>query len=458
MERRAFIRKTATAAAGAFMVPTIVPSFVFGKNAPSNKINVGQIGRGRYGGVDMINVMGFFDKTRVIAAADVDRRRLEHAGEQISTFYKEKTGRSDYVDVKLYDDYKELIANKEIDAVIISTPDHWHAQPAIEAALARKDIYIQKPLSLTVEEGRQVSDIVQRQGVVLQVGTQQRSMEQFRVAAELVRNGRIGKLHTVKVGLPVDPSGPVVEEMPVPGHLNYDMWLGSTPYVPYHEMRVHPEEGYGRPGWLRIRSYSPGMISGWGSHHFDSAAWGMNTEFTGPKTIEAIAEFPHEGVWDVHGAYLVKAEYDDGLTLYSSGAYPNGIRYEGSEGWIFVSRGDYQATDTDPDTGPGSDAPLQASDPAILRSVTQPNELHLERSGNHYLNWLEAVEQRKQPIVPAEIGHRTNTIALISEVAMNVPGKLEWNPRAERFVNNDLANTMLGRPQRYPYGTKYIQY
>ena len=201
----------------------------------------------------------------------------------IENFYTQKTGKTGYIDVKVYEDYRMLLQNPKIDAVIISTPDHWHAQPAIEAALAGKDIYLQKPTSLTIREGRLLSDVVKRQKVILQVGTQQRSMPQFRIAAELVRNGRIGKLETVKIGLPGDPSGPDAPEMPVPKNLNYDMWLGSTPQVYYTEMRVHPQNSLtDRPGWLRCEQFGAGMITGWGQHHFDSAAWGMDTELTGP--------------------------------------------------------------------------------------------------------------------------------------------------------------------------------
>ena len=185
--------------------------------------------------------------------------------------------------------------DKDIDAVLISTPDHWHAQPAMEAAIAGKDIYLQKPTSLTVKEGRQLVNAVQKNKVILQVGTQQRAMPQFRIAAELVRNGRIGNLHTVKIGLPGDPSGPEALTMPIPKNLNFDMWLGSTPEVPYTEIGVHPQEGYGRPGWLRHENYGAGMITGWGQHHYDSAAWGMNTELVGPISVQAIADFPKSG-------------------------------------------------------------------------------------------------------------------------------------------------------------------
>ena len=247
----------------------------------------------------------------------------------VEDYYNKKTGSSQAVDVTMYADYKEMLADKDIDAVVISTPDHWHSQPALEAALAGKDIYLQKPTSLTITEGRLLSDVAHKQGVIVQLGTQQRSSPQFRIAAELVRNGRIGKVHTVKVGLPGDPSGPDAAEMAVPKSLNFDMWLGSTPEVPYTEIGVHPQKGYSRPGWLRLENYGAGMITGWGQHHYDSAAWGMDTEFTGPISVEAVAQFPKAGLWNVHGDFMVKHEYENGITVYTSGGFTNGIRYEG---------------------------------------------------------------------------------------------------------------------------------
>jgi predicted dehydrogenase len=341
--------------------------------------------------------------------------------------------------------------------VIISTPDHQHSELAIRAALAKKDIYLQKPNSLTVEEGRLLSDIVRRQKVVMQIGTQQRSSPQFRIAAELVRNGRIGRLHTVKIGLPGDPSGPEAPEMPIPPNLNYDMWLGSTPEVYYTEIRVHPQNNYGRPGWLRCEQFGSGMITGWGQHHFESAAWGMDTEYTGPISVEAVAEFPKSGLWDVHGDFMVKAEYENGITMYTSGGYPNGIRYEGTEGWIFVSRGNYVASSSDPVAQEQNAKALDASDPKILTSEIGENEIHLYRSDNQHGNWLDCIRSREEPISPVEIGHRACTICLISHIAMKIPGKLEWDPRYEKFKNSDYANSMLRRPQRYPYGTDYIK-
>jgi myo-inositol 2-dehydrogenase/D-chiro-inositol 1-dehydrogenase len=437
--------------------PIIVPANVIGKNPPSDKINIGWIGCGRQGTGDVMSTMGF-DSAIFMAVADVDSKRAEIGKKTILDGYKRKTGSDNYVDVKIYSDYKELLQNKSIDAVMITTPDHWHSQPAIEAALAGKDIYLEKPTSLTIKEGRLLSDVVRRKKVILQVGTQQRSSTQFRVAAELVRNGRIGKLETVKIGLPGDPSGPAAPEMPVPKNLNYDMWLGSTPLVYYTEIRVHPQNSiFDRPGWLRCEQFGAGMITGWGQHHFDSAAWGMDTELTGPVSIEAVAQFPKSGLWDVHGDFMSKAEYKNGITMLTSGGYPNGVRYEGTEGWIFVTRGDYRATASDPIPQGQSNPPLTASDPKILASVIGPNEIHLYVSGSQHGNWLDCIKSRKEPISPVEIGHRACTVCLVTHIAMKLGRKLSWNPEKEEFINDAEANSMLSRPQRAPYGTDYIK-
>ena len=302
-----------------------------------------------------------------------------------------------------------------------------------------------------------LSDIVTREGVILQMGTQQRSMPQFRVAAELVRNGRIGDIHTVKIGLPGDPSGPEVEEMPVPENLNYDMWLGTTPEAYYTELRVHPQKGYGRPGWLRCEQFGAGMITGWGQHHFDSAAWGLDTEYTGPVSVESVTEFPVSGLWDVHKDFLIKARYENGITLYITNGYTNGIRYEGTDGWIFVSRGNYSATASDPESKESSRKALDASDPDILTSEIKENEIHLYRSEDHHKDWLDCIQSRKQPICTIEPGHRACTFSLISHISMRIPGILNWDPKNERFVNNDEANAKLSRPQRAPYGTNNIK-
>jgi myo-inositol 2-dehydrogenase/D-chiro-inositol 1-dehydrogenase len=437
--------------------PEIIPSTVIGKNPPSDKINIGQIGFGRIAMTHDLAETLKYDIARVVAVADFDSIRLGQGKKFIENYYTAKSGNAGYINVKTYDDYLELIADKSIDAVIISTPDHWHAQPAIEAALAGKDIYLQKPTSLTVSEGRLLSDVVKRKGVILQVGTQQRSMPQFRIAAELVRNGRIGELQTVKIGLPGDPSGPEAPEMPIPKNLNFKAWLGSTSEIYYTEIRVHPQNSItDRPGWLRCEQFGAGMITGWGQHHFDSAAWGMDTELTGPVSVEAVAQFPKTGLWDVHGDFMSKAEYRNGITMLASGGYPNGVRYEGTEGWIFVTRGAYTASPSDPVQKGENVKALDASDPGILTSRIKENEIHLYVSEEQHGNWLDCIKSRKEPISPVEKGHRACSVCLITHISMKLGRKVFWDAEKEMFINDSEANKMLSRSQRAPYGTNYI--
>jgi predicted dehydrogenase len=338
-----------------------------------------------------------------------------------------------------------------VDAVLVSTPDHWHALITLAAVRAGKDVYLQKPASLTIAEGRALADAVGRSGRIVQIGSQQRSSAQFRYAAELVRNGRIGRLQTVKIGLPGDPSGEVEREMPVPSNLDYDAWLGSTPAVYYTEKRVHPQADYGRPGWLRCEQFGAGMITGWGAHHFDSAHWAMDTELSGPVEVWGTAEFPASGLWDVHGPFRTEALYANGVHMIVSGEFPNGIRFEGSEGWIFVSRGDETVTASDPQSALKDTRALAASDPAIVTSVIGTREVHLETSADHHGNWLSCVRSRQRPIAPMEVGHRSCSACLLHHIAMKLKRRLRWDPARERFVGDDEANAMLSRPQRAPY-------
>lgn len=465
LNRRDFLKSTAKGAVLTSLAvvgfPTIVPASVFGKNAPSNKINIGQIGCGRIARSHDLAETFKYDQARIMAVADLDRNRLASGKELIEGWYDKKMGKKGYIDVKTYDNYQDLLANKDIDAVIISTPDHWHAQPAIEAALAGKHIYLQKPTSLTIEEGRMMSDAVRKSGVTFQLGSQQRSMNpwpQFKKACELVRNGRIGKLHTVHIGLPSDPAGGNTTEMPIPENLNYDMWLGSTPYVYYTLDRVHSQtDPYSRPGWLRCEQFGAGMITGWGVHHIDIAHWGMDTELTGPIEIEAQAEFPKKGLWTVHGDYEVQAKYDNGVNMLMSSKNPNGIKFEGSDGWIFVTRGNVGVTSTDPTSGGKQNEAFNASDPKLLTSKIGPKEIHLYESPEQHGNWLDCIQSKKETISPAEIAHRSCSACLLAHAAMKTPGKLYWDPKKELFKNNEEANKLLSRPQRYPYGTNYIK-
>lgn len=450
--RRDFLKRSITAGLGMFIAPTIVPASVFGPHAPSNRINIGAIGTGRISRDHDMPGVWKYDDVRIIAAADVDANRVADAKKLVEGYYSKKQGKP-YSGVTTYENYLDLLANKDIDAVLISTPDHWHAKMAIDAVRAGKDVYLQKPTSQTIEEGRKMSDAVNATGRILQIGSQQRSMEQFRIACELVRNGRIGQLKNIEIRLPGDPPGGNPEEMPIPANLNYDMWLGQTPYVPYTIDRVHPQQGYDRPGWLRCEQFGAGMITGWGAHHFDIAHWAMDKEYSGPVEISGHAEFPTSGLWNVHGDYATEMLYDNGVVVRgttNSKEKPNGVLFTGTEGWIFVSRGAYKASANDPETAGASKA-LQASDPKILTSVIGENEVHLYKSSDHHGNWLESVRTRKQNITPAEVAHRSCSACLLQHIAMKLNRKLYWDPVLERFKDDDEANSMIARPHRPPY-------
>jgi hypothetical protein len=235
-----------------------------------------------------------------------------------------------------------------------------------------------------------------------------------------------------------------------PKTLNYEMWLGSTPYVYYTEKRVHPQAGYDRPGWLRCEQFGAGMITGWGAHHIDSAHWGMDTEYTGPVEIWGSAEFPKKGLWDVHGSFRTEALYANGVRMIVSGDFANGIKFYGTDGWIFVSRGDETVTASDP-VAKLQDAQALASSDPVIKSVIGPDEIHLPESKEHHGNWLESIKSRQQPIAPVEVAHRACTACLLHHLAMKLKRKLYWDPVKERFRNDDGANAMRARPQRWPY-------
>jgi predicted dehydrogenase len=451
--RRAFFKTAAKglgAAAVASGFPSIVPSSVLGAASPGNRINIGAIGTGRISRAHDLPGLLKHESARIMAVCDLDSNRVKDGIALVNGQYTKMTGKP-YDGVTGYAHYRDLLANKDIDAVVISTPDHWHALIAIDAVRAGKDVYLQKPASLTIAEGRTLSNEVHKSGRIFQIGSQQRSWAQFRYAAELVRNGRIGQLKTVYIGLPGDPSGDDEPTMPVPKNLEYDTWLGSTPVVPYTENRVHPQKGYGRPGWLRCEQFGAGMITGWGAHHIDSAHWGMDTEYTGPVEIRGTAEFPTKGLWDVHGPFKTEALYANGVKMIVSGEYPNGIKFEGTEGWIFVSRGNEAVTASDPVAALKDTQALAASDPKIITSVIGKDEIHLYESKDHHGNWLECIKSRREPIAPVEVAHRACSACLLHHIAMKANRKLHWDPEKERFKNDDAANALLSRPQRPPY-------
>jgi predicted dehydrogenase len=446
VSRRGVLKGAALVAA-----PTIVPASVFGQNAPSNRVTVGAIGVGRIARVHDIKETMKYADAQVIAVCDVDTKRLGAGMQLVDDRYAAKLGK-DYSGTKGYTDYRELLASKEIDAVLISTPDHQHAPLAIRAVQAGKHVYLQKPASLTIAEGRAMADAVKASGRVLQIGSQQRGSEpwpQFHRAAELVRNGRVGRLKHVEIGLPGDPSGPAAAAMPIPGNLDYDAWLGTTPEVYYTEMRVHPQDSFeARPGWLRMEQFGAGMITGWGAHHVDIAHWGMDMEHSGPVEIWGKAEFPSSGLWNVHGPFETHARYANGVTMTISGALPNGVKFIGDKGWVFVTRSG-PVTASDP--GGAQIDPLQASDPKILGSVIGANEVRLFKAPEQHRNWLDAIRTGTPVSAPAEIGHRACSTCLLHHIAMKTGRRLRWDPKAERFIGDEAANAMLARPQRAKY-------
>jgi predicted dehydrogenase len=428
-------------------------------DAPSNRIRVGQIGCGRIGSVhDMPGVFqsGLAD---LAAVCDVDSRRLAAGRTLAERFYREANRPAPTIAALA--DHDELLARSDIDAVVISVPDHWHAEIALAAVRAGKDVYLQKPFTMTHAEGVLLRAEVAKSGRIFQVGSQQRSWgpnEQFRKACEFVRSGRVGRLTRVEIGLPTDPTAPDDSPQPVPANLDYDRWLGPTPSVYYAEQRVHSQRVNAdgapdidsRPGWMRYEPCSLGMITSWGTHHFDTAHWGMDMELVAPLTLEGRGEFPGNTIWNVHGAYHVELTYPGGIRVVVSDTQPNGVKFIGDEGWIFVSRGADGATASDPASKPTGMKPLDASDERLLdpRGVT----VQFPPSVSHHRNWLECVKSRATPLAPAPVAHNANTACILSWIAMKVGRPLTWDGRAERFVGDAEANALLTRPERAPYG------
>lgn len=451
ISRRDFLRSTSVAAA-AVAAPLIIPVRLLGADTPGNRVRVGHIGCGRIAqSHDMVGVAksGLADS---VAVCDLDTKRIASGKETIEKLYRGRSAPAPAVDT--YSDYRELLARKDIDAVTISTPDHWHAELALAAIKAGKDVYLQKPMTMTHEEGVILRDTIVKSGRIFQLGSQQRSWgpnEQFRKACEFVRSGRVGQLKAVEIGLPTDPTKPDDPEQPVPASLNYDMWLGPTPQVYYTEQRVHsPTDVSSRPGWLRHDGYCLGMITGWGAHHFDAAHWGMNCELSGPSRVEGQGEFPTNKIWNVHGAYHIELLYPGNIKLTVSDKFPNGIRFIGDAGWIFVSRDAQAATASDPTSRATKLKPLDASDAKLL----DPNGVTVQfpHCTSHHKNWLECVKSRQTPLVPAPIAARANSACIVSWIAMKLARPLTWDAKAERFVNDAEANGMLSRSERAPYG------
>lgn len=445
MNRRAFLRNTGFAAAAAG-IPTIVPSSVFGENAPSNRITIGMIGLGRQGfgqnlqGANLTaigaRIPGVLEtaEAQVIAVCDTDSWRMNKAREAVEKYYAQKTTSGNFKGCAVFADFRELIARKDIDAVMISTPDYWHVPMGIMAARAGKHISCEKPLSMSVHQGRALVEAVKKYKVVNRTDSEFRSIRIQNRAVELVRNGKIGTLKKIEVSFPADPP-PVVPQpdMPVPKELNYDMWLGPAPYVPYTQQRVHtPFNVQTRPGWMRVDTYAQGMIANWGAHYFDMAQWANNSENSGPVAVEGKGEFP-KSLWNTMINFEASFTYANGVTLTckQTPVSKPAIKYTGSEGWILV------------DGFPGN---VTAGNPDILTLQPQKGELDLSETLWDKTDFIHAIKEKRATLEPIKTGHRTITLSQIGLIACQTGEKLIWNPEKESFEGNNAANAMLTAP------------
>jgi predicted dehydrogenase len=442
-------------AAAGFAGPLFLPAtsaFAAQGSSPNRKIQIAQIGCGRMGMSDLRDTMAHADLCRIVAVCDLDAKRLGAARSEVEQFYK--TRGESQVDVKTYADYRELVARPEIDAVIVSPPDHWHALVAIEAVLAGKDVYVQKPLTYDIAEAIALRTAVRAKGRILQTGSQQRSSKPwntFRVAAEAARNGRIGKIHTIRVGIGQDqPKGAPPATEPVPANLDYAKWLGPAPEQPYMEGRVHPQASYGRPGWITTEDFGLGMITNWGAHHMDIAQWGMGMELSGPTRIQANAEFMTGDMWTVHHTYHVEMRYDNSVRLVMDDGYVNGVRFEGTDGWVFCARSAETVTSSDPGAAAQQEdrrKSLDASKPEILTDV-RPGDVRFPPSEEHHRNWLESILSRKDPIAPVDQAARSLEACAAGWIGMKLGRKLVWDPTTEMFKDDAAANALRSRKPR----------
>ncbi|MAG92663.1 MAG: oxidoreductase [Planctomycetaceae bacterium] len=420
VSRRNVLKSTAAAA----LAPTIFPASVLGENQPSRRVTLGFIGTGNHG--TGWNLKGFlkFADAQVVAVCDVMKSRRDKA-----KFIVDKTYGNQ--DCASHADWRDVIARKDIDAVMISTPDHWHVPMSLAALRAGKDVCCEKP-TLTIEQGRVLSDTVAKQDAVFQTSTEDRSVPVYHRMAELVRNGRIGRLKSIHVKLPAA----AIKQQPadfasVPDGFDYDMWLGPAPEAAYATNRC------GKDQWRNNFDYSGGKFTDWGMHQVDTAQWANDTEHSGPIEVTGEGEFPHESsLYDTAIQYKLRYKYANGVELHiESGG--TSLRFEGTDGWV---------------GNEGWRQPLKASSQKILDSIIGTDELKLYTcAGGEHRNFLDCIRSRKVPYFPAEIGHRCATVLHIGNISMQLGKALKWNPEKEEFVDNDKANAMRSKPMRGPW-------
>jgi len=441
--RRMFMKALLAASAA----PMVVPARVLGREgavAPNSRINLAMIGTGRQ--VFYSNLPWFLwsKDVQVAAVCDVDAWRADLARQLVEASYANAMAAGSYKGCAVYRDFREVLARKDVDAVMISTPDHWHAYMAVAAAQAGKDIALEKPISLCVKEGRAIADAVKKHGRVLRTDTEVRACKPFHQLCQVVRNGCVGQVKRVLASVPKDPPPLAVQPVtqPVPPELDYDLWLGPARERLYTEPRVHYRQtgldyacGKG-PGWMQISDYSLGVILNWGTHILDITQWALDTERGGPVEVKGSGRFPKDSLWDVPQKFKVRYRYANGVeVIYTNGGTPC-VRVEGTEGWIEYTW--------------FKDKSFKASSPSLLTWKPGPNDLTLPCVGEKE-DFVSCIRSRNEPIISAEIGHRTATMCQIGQIAASLGKRLKWDPAAEQFIGHDAANALLTRPHRAPW-------
>ena len=446
--RREFIKKYGTAASALFVVPTIIPACSRGKDghkAPSDRINLAFIGAGNQAGNDVKSFLKD-DRVQITAVCDVNRLSSgywngkvagrEFVKKMVDDAYTEKH-KKPYNACEIIIDFREIFERQDIDAVEVVTPDHWHSIPVLMAADVGKDIYCQKPLSLTIPEGRAMSNAVRKNKVVFQTGSQRRSSPKFRKMCEVVRNGRIGELKTVMVTLPsgtpdYGKTGHLTETIPVPKDFDYDMWLGPAPKAPYCPARTHVNFRWNL-------DYSGGQVTDWGGHFNDVAQWGMGMDQSGPIKIQhAKATWSKHPIWNTATEFYYECVYENGVLLQVKNAKKDiGVVFEGTEGKIWAG----------------------GSEPeGLFETVIGPDEIHLYKSENNHRNFIDCIYSREDTAAPAETGHRSISTSHLGNIALRLGQDLQWDPKKETFSDNADANKMLSRKMREPWASVYKKY
>jgi predicted dehydrogenase len=427
--RREFLKSAAAAAGGLAAAPYVITSTALGgegRPPAGERITMGFVGTGGRGSDLLRNFSGFTD-AQIVAVCDVKKPSRENAQRFVNGLYKNE-------DCAAFVDFRELVARKDIDAVVVASPDHWHVPLALAAVRAGKDVYCEKPLSVSIEWAKALREAVHRYARVFQFGTQERSSWNTRFACEMVRNQWVGKIHKITVASRYSSASPNYPPMPVPDWIDYDLWLGPAPWAPFTEKRVSSE------CWFHTSDYTRGFISGCGIHTIDMANWGNGTDHTGPVEVEGIGEFPRDGLCDCATGWDVNLTFANGVLMnFTDGKrHPLGVLFEGTDGWVFV---------LETHLGGGVDA----NPKALLKRQVAANEIRLPVSNHHQQNFLESVKTRATPIAPIDVAVRSDTLCQLSDIAMRLGRKLKWDPDKEEFAGDAEANRMVSRPMRSPW-------